>query len=243
MSHTSTFFELPWLYTSVCNSHSLQNDLLLGILEFSFQCVQYIGWLTVTQRWGQSSQKTKYVINNWLFFSSQGDYDVVINDYEKAKSLFGNTEVPVFKKGKHFSFPESKLVKLRFSSLCEILLCYSAQVYAEVETRIQALRHLLLEKLLQTPSTLHDQKRYIRFFFTSLTFWQPCCLTLWSWFVIGPMNLSWSQAELWTRTQLRFTLFCGWWEVCVCVCKWVSLWHLLSKDSHSNKKQMSHHFI
>lgn len=35
-------------------------------------------------------------------------------------------------------------------------------VYAEVETRIQALRHLLLEKLLQTPSTLHDQKRYIR---------------------------------------------------------------------------------
>lgn len=29
----------------------------------------------------------------------QGDYDVVINDYEKAKSLFGNTEVPVFKKG------------------------------------------------------------------------------------------------------------------------------------------------
>lgn len=31
--------------------------------------------------------------------SSQGDYDVVINDYEKAKSLFGNTEVIVFKKG------------------------------------------------------------------------------------------------------------------------------------------------
>lgn len=33
------------------------------------------------------------------FFFSQGDYDVVINDYEKAKSLFGTTEVPVFKKG------------------------------------------------------------------------------------------------------------------------------------------------
>ncbi len=34
-----------------------------------------------------------------FMFSFQGDYDVVINDYEKAKSLFGNTEVPVFKKG------------------------------------------------------------------------------------------------------------------------------------------------
>ncbi|XP_062412248.1 exocyst complex component 2 [Sardina pilchardus] len=64
----------------------------------------------------------------------KGEYDVVINDYEKAKSLFGNTEVPVFKK-----------------------------VYAEVETRIGALRSLLLGKLLETPSTLHDQKRYIRY--------------------------------------------------------------------------------
>uniref|UniRef100_A0A4W5QFJ8 Exocyst complex component 2 n=1 Tax=Hucho hucho TaxID=62062 RepID=A0A4W5QFJ8_9TELE len=64
----------------------------------------------------------------------KGDYDVVINDYEKAKSLFGNTEVPVFKK-----------------------------VYAEVETRIGALSSLLLDKLLETPSTLHDQKRYIRY--------------------------------------------------------------------------------
>ncbi|XP_051511164.1 exocyst complex component 2-like [Myxocyprinus asiaticus] len=64
----------------------------------------------------------------------KGDYDVVINDYEKAKSLFGNTEVPVFKK-----------------------------VYSEVETRIDALRKLLLDKLLEMPSTLHDQKRYIRY--------------------------------------------------------------------------------
>ncbi|KAI1889220.1 hypothetical protein AGOR_G00176870 [Albula goreensis] len=64
----------------------------------------------------------------------KGDYDVVINDYEKAKSLFGNTEVQVFRK-----------------------------VYAEVETRISALRSLLLDKLLETPSTLHDQKRYIRY--------------------------------------------------------------------------------
>lgn len=39
-----------------------------------------------------------------LTFLSQGDYDVVINDYEKAKSLFGNTEVPVFKKGISFLF-------------------------------------------------------------------------------------------------------------------------------------------
>lgn len=35
-----------------------------------------------------------------MAFLSQGDYDVVINDYEKAKSLFGNTEVPVFQKGR-----------------------------------------------------------------------------------------------------------------------------------------------
>ncbi|XP_042339006.1 exocyst complex component 2 [Plectropomus leopardus] len=82
-------------------------------------------------------QRFKFLFNLPLNIErniQKGDYDVVINDYEKAKSLFGNTEVPVFKK-----------------------------VYAEVETRIAALRTLLLEKLLQTPSTLHDQKRYIRY--------------------------------------------------------------------------------
>lgn len=46
----------------------------------------------------------------------------------------------------------------------------STPVYAEVETRIGALRSLLLEKLLQTPSTLHDQKRYIRSLYKSVFF-------------------------------------------------------------------------
>ncbi|KAJ8279896.1 hypothetical protein COCON_G00069620 [Conger conger] len=82
-------------------------------------------------------QRFKFLFNLPLNIErniQKGDYDVVINDYEKAKSLFGNTEVQVFRK-----------------------------VYAEVETRISALRSLLLDKLLETPSTLHDQKRYIRY--------------------------------------------------------------------------------
>ncbi|XP_063779126.1 exocyst complex component 2 isoform X2 [Pseudophryne corroboree] len=82
-------------------------------------------------------QRFKFLFNLPLNIEKniqKGDYDVVINDYEKAKSLFGKTEVEVFKK-----------------------------VYAEVETRIEALRELLLNKLLETPSTLHDQKRYIRY--------------------------------------------------------------------------------
>ncbi|OCT76374.1 exocyst complex component 2 [Xenopus laevis] len=82
-------------------------------------------------------QRFKFLFNLPLNIEKniqKGDYDVVINDYEKAKSLFGKTEVQVFKK-----------------------------VYSEVETRIEALRNLLLDKLLETPSTLHDQKRYIRY--------------------------------------------------------------------------------
>lgn len=38
----------------------------------------------------------------FFFVFLKGDYDVVINDYEKAKSLFGKTEVQVFKKCKVF---------------------------------------------------------------------------------------------------------------------------------------------
>uniref|UniRef100_A0A674JE85 Exocyst complex component 2 n=1 Tax=Terrapene triunguis TaxID=2587831 RepID=A0A674JE85_9SAUR len=82
-------------------------------------------------------QRFKFLFNLPLNIErniQKGDYDVVINDYEKAKSLFGKTEVQVFKK-----------------------------YYAEIETRIEALRELLLNKLLETPSTLHDQKRYIRY--------------------------------------------------------------------------------
>ncbi|XP_058589186.1 exocyst complex component 2 isoform X1 [Neofelis nebulosa] len=82
-------------------------------------------------------QRFKFLFNLPLNIErniQKGDYDVVINDYEKAKSLFGKTEVQVFKK-----------------------------YYAEVETRIETLRELLLDKLLETPSTLHDQKRYIRY--------------------------------------------------------------------------------
>ncbi|XP_021564740.1 exocyst complex component 2-like, partial [Carlito syrichta] len=82
-------------------------------------------------------QRFKFLFNLPLNIErniQKGDYDVVINDYEKAKSLFGKTEVQVFKK-----------------------------YYAEVETWIEALRELLLDKLLEMPSTLHDQKRYIRY--------------------------------------------------------------------------------
>ena len=43
---------------------------------------------------------------------------------------------------------------------------FVCEVYAEVETRIGALRSLLLGKLLETPSTLHDQKRYIRWVYS-----------------------------------------------------------------------------
>ncbi|KAI6075361.1 Exocyst complex component 2 [Aix galericulata] len=83
-------------------------------------------------------QRFKFLFNLPLNIErniQKGDYDVVINDYEKAKSLFGKTEVQVFKK-----------------------------YYAEVETRIEALRELLLDKLLETPSTLHDQKHIFLIF-------------------------------------------------------------------------------
>lgn len=63
----------------------------------------------------------------------RGDYDVVINDYARAKSLFGDTQVPLFR---------------RF--------------YNEVENRIDDLRGVLGEQLTQMPSSLDHQKKIIR---------------------------------------------------------------------------------
>ncbi len=58
---------------------------------------------------------------------------MVINDYERARQLFSDTEVSVFKK-----------------------------VYEEVEKRIVDLRVQLKEKLMELPSTLDEQKKLIR---------------------------------------------------------------------------------
>lgn len=64
----------------------------------------------------------------------KGDYDIVINDYARAKSLFHDTEVAVFKK-----------------------------VYQEVEQRIEKFRHMLGERLKQLPLTVEEQKRLIKY--------------------------------------------------------------------------------
>lgn len=63
----------------------------------------------------------------------RGDYDIVINDYARAKSLFGDSQVPLFR---------------RF--------------YSEVEKRIEDLRGVLGEQLIRMPSSLEHQKKIIR---------------------------------------------------------------------------------
>ncbi|XP_048254965.1 exocyst complex component 2-like [Haliotis rufescens] len=64
----------------------------------------------------------------------RGDYNIVINDYEKAKSLFADTEVGVFKK-----------------------------VYQQVEKRISDFRMMLHNKLLEPTISLEEQKKLIRY--------------------------------------------------------------------------------
>uniref|UniRef100_T1J496 Exocyst complex component 2 n=1 Tax=Strigamia maritima TaxID=126957 RepID=T1J496_STRMM len=64
----------------------------------------------------------------------KGDYDVVINDYAKAKSLCSETKVQLFKK-----------------------------VYEQVEQRIDMFKDLLIGRLRDLPSPIEEQKRYIRY--------------------------------------------------------------------------------
>lgn len=64
----------------------------------------------------------------------KGDYDVVINDYARAKQLFHNTEVAVFKK-----------------------------VYQEVEQRIEQFRNMLTRNLKKLPCSMDEQKKLIRY--------------------------------------------------------------------------------
>lgn len=82
---------------------------------------------------------------------------------------------------------------------------YFSAVYAEVETRIGALRSLLLEKLLQTPSTLHDQKRYIRSLYSSMTLFK------FGYFSLHVYSVS-IQQKVMTSPSTPF----GFFDVCLC---------------------------
>nr|XP_002127048.1 exocyst complex component 2 [Ciona intestinalis] len=82
-------------------------------------------------------QRFKFLFNLPLNIEKniqRGDYGVVINDYEKAKSLFSETDVDVFKK-----------------------------VFAEVEKRIEKFREQLKQEVQELPSPLHRQKKLIRY--------------------------------------------------------------------------------
>lgn len=65
----------------------------------------------------------------------KGDYDVVINDYNRAKSVFQDTEVAVFRR-----------------------------VFQDVEQRVQRFRNTLTDSLKQLPMPVEEQKRLIRYF-------------------------------------------------------------------------------
>lgn len=64
----------------------------------------------------------------------KGDYNLVINDYVRARSLFAETQVKVFQ-----------------------------TVYKEVEKRVHSFRDMLHAKLLKLPNTLEEQKKIIRY--------------------------------------------------------------------------------
>lgn len=63
----------------------------------------------------------------------KGDFDIVINDYARVKSLFGNKNISVFKK-----------------------------VMAEIENRISQAQEALLKKLEEVPSAFEDHIKLIR---------------------------------------------------------------------------------
>ncbi|UYV65904.1 EXOC2 [Cordylochernes scorpioides] len=87
--------------------------------------------------------------------------DVVINDYARAKSLFHDTQVSIFKK-----------------------------LYQEVELAIEKFRHRLMEQLMKLPATLEDQKKLIKYLASLECPGDPawdCICNMNSW-IIGLLN-------------------------------------------------------
>ncbi|XP_037957649.1 exocyst complex component 2 [Teleopsis dalmanni] len=62
-----------------------------------------------------------------------GEYDIVVNDYSRAKNLFGKTEIPVFR-----------------------------NILEEVDQRVVQIRKQLHEKVVQMPQSIEQQKKLIK---------------------------------------------------------------------------------
>ena len=85
----------------------------------------------------------------------QGEYEIVANDYDKAKTLFANTKVSVFKKG--------EVCVDVCVCVCDLLYCeLCSSVLTEVENQLSKFREDLKKKLLKLPSSLEEQKRLIK---------------------------------------------------------------------------------
>ena len=65
--------------------------------------------------------------------AAAGEYDVVVNDYSRAKNLFGRTDIPIFKK-----------------------------VMDEVDNRVLGIRKQLFEKVTKMPQSVEQQKKLIK---------------------------------------------------------------------------------
>lgn len=65
--------------------------------------------------------------------AAAGDYDVVVNDYSRAKNLFGKTDIPIFKK-----------------------------VMEEVDNRVLNIRKQLFEKVTKMPQSVEQQKKLVK---------------------------------------------------------------------------------
>ncbi|ESN97150.1 hypothetical protein HELRODRAFT_193281 [Helobdella robusta] len=65
---------------------------------------------------------------------AKGDYDLVVTDYTRTKSLIWLADIPVFKK-----------------------------IFDEIESRMKLFKEMLYDKLYTLPTTIEEQKKYIRY--------------------------------------------------------------------------------
>uniref|UniRef100_T1GPX0 Exocyst complex component 2 n=1 Tax=Megaselia scalaris TaxID=36166 RepID=T1GPX0_MEGSC len=110
---------------SITESHNIFND----VLERKEKADS-----TRAAFFALSRHKFLFCLSNSVDRSAAaGDYDVVVNDYSRAKNLFGKTDIPIFKK-----------------------------VMEEVDNRVLNIRKQLFEKVTKMPQSVEQQKKLIK---------------------------------------------------------------------------------
>ena len=85
-------------YPSAWSMFASHCHLSCKVVFWGWSLLAKVDTYLCTDQWVSDQKYSKLIFVVWI----QGDYEMVISDYGRAKSLFAGTDIKIFKRGERF---------------------------------------------------------------------------------------------------------------------------------------------